>query len=226
MLNSGKIAAIRTDVTTILSRVTAAVAVASTALSNATWTNAKAAFLDAAISSRAAASTALSSATWTGTKAGYLDAAVSDAGLKVPSEILVPPLYYSASPPGSIPSVSKTQSITGNWLDFISITGSSGVLSFINALCVANTGSENIQVRLVIDGVVVFSETVFTSSSDEDSSVTLVGGLSIGLSPTGGTAGFLAFEQMIFKTSLSFSVKQTTVGSTTVKGFYRYYLTD
>lgn len=41
------------------------------------WTSARAAYLDAAVTSRAEAATALSTATWTGTKAGYLDAAVS-----------------------------------------------------------------------------------------------------------------------------------------------------
>lgn len=55
-------------------------AAASTALSNATWTDTRAGkldSLDAAITSRAPASTALSNATWTAAKAGYLDAAIS-----------------------------------------------------------------------------------------------------------------------------------------------------
>lgn len=55
-------------------------AAASTALSNATWTNTRAGkldSLDAAITSRAPASTALSNATWTDAKANYLDAAIS-----------------------------------------------------------------------------------------------------------------------------------------------------
>lgn len=42
-----------------------------------TWTDAKAGYLDAGISSRAPSSTALSTATWTNTKAGYLDSTVS-----------------------------------------------------------------------------------------------------------------------------------------------------
>lgn len=54
-----------------------ACAAASTALSTATWTNAKAALIDVALSSLAPASTALSTAVWTGTKAGYLDASVN-----------------------------------------------------------------------------------------------------------------------------------------------------
>ncbi len=49
----------------------------ATALTNATWTDAKAAFLDASVSSRAPASTALSNSMWTDTKAGFLDAAIS-----------------------------------------------------------------------------------------------------------------------------------------------------
>jgi len=50
---------------------------ASTALSNATWTDTRAGYLDAAISTRAPASTALDNTVWTNTKAGYLDAAIS-----------------------------------------------------------------------------------------------------------------------------------------------------
>ena len=49
---------------------------ANTALSNATWTDARAGYLnnlDAKISTRAAANTALSTATWTNARAGYLD---------------------------------------------------------------------------------------------------------------------------------------------------------
>ena len=41
-------------------------------------TAARAAYLDAAITSRAAAATALDNTVWTSTKAGYLDQAISD----------------------------------------------------------------------------------------------------------------------------------------------------
>jgi hypothetical protein len=46
-------------------------------LDPAVWTDAKAGYLDASVSSRAAASTALTNATWTDTKAGYIDAGIS-----------------------------------------------------------------------------------------------------------------------------------------------------
>ena len=52
----------------------------STALSTATWTNTRAGNLDnlnATVSSRAPSSTALSTNVWTGTKAGYLDTNIS-----------------------------------------------------------------------------------------------------------------------------------------------------
>lgn len=68
------------DLDTLLGRLDAAMssrAAAATALSNATWTDAKAAFLDAAMSSRAAAATALSNAVWTDAKAAFLDALIS-----------------------------------------------------------------------------------------------------------------------------------------------------
>ncbi len=48
-------------------------AAASTALTNATWTDAKAGQIDASISSRAPSSTARSTAQWTNTRAGNLD---------------------------------------------------------------------------------------------------------------------------------------------------------
>jgi hypothetical protein len=63
-----------------LARLDAAVttrAAASTALSNAIWTDTKAGYLDAAVTSRAPAATALTNATWTDAKAAYLDAAIS-----------------------------------------------------------------------------------------------------------------------------------------------------
>ena len=44
--------------------------------------------LDVAVSSRAPSSTALSSAMWTDTKAGYLDAAISSVAYPVQTEII------------------------------------------------------------------------------------------------------------------------------------------
>ena len=72
---------------TLLSRITDARAVkldnldttvssrapSSTALSNATWTNARAGYLDNIAGGVPPASTALSTATWTNARAGYLD---------------------------------------------------------------------------------------------------------------------------------------------------------
>jgi hypothetical protein len=52
-------------------------ALAATALSDAVWTAAKAAFLDADISSRAPSATALSDATWTNAKAAFLNASIA-----------------------------------------------------------------------------------------------------------------------------------------------------
>tara|TARA_B100002019_G_scaffold233984_1_gene208093 strand:+ start:16281 stop:16886 length:606 start_codon:yes stop_codon:yes gene_type:complete len=49
------------------------------------WTDAKAGYLDAAITSRAAAATALSTATWTGTRAGYLDNLDATVSSRAPS---------------------------------------------------------------------------------------------------------------------------------------------
>ena len=68
---AGKIDKLDNLDTTVSSR-----AAAGTALSNATWTNARAGkidSLDTTVSSRAAAGTALSNATWTNARAGYLD---------------------------------------------------------------------------------------------------------------------------------------------------------
>jgi hypothetical protein len=61
---------------------------AATALSTATWTNARALLvdhLDADVSSRAAAATALSTATWTGTRAALLDHLDADMSSRAPS---------------------------------------------------------------------------------------------------------------------------------------------
>jgi hypothetical protein len=82
---SGHTSAIAGTVATNLDASVSSRAPAATALSNATWTNAKAAFVDASIASRAPAATALSTVEWTNTRASYLDASIAGIGLAIPS---------------------------------------------------------------------------------------------------------------------------------------------
>lgn len=74
---ANKLTAARATLIPNLDATIASRAPAATALSDATWTAARAARLDADISSRAAAATALSTATWTTALAAHLDADIS-----------------------------------------------------------------------------------------------------------------------------------------------------
>jgi len=83
---------------------------ASTALSTATWTSARATNLDnldSTISSRAPSSTALSTATWTNTRAGYLDAAIST---RAPSSTALSSNVYTSTRAGNLDNLDTTVS--------------------------------------------------------------------------------------------------------------------
>ena len=231
LLNSGKLSAIITDVTTLLSRVTAGVAVASTALSNAVWTNAKAAFLDVSISSRAAA-TALQTvdnelatvdANVDAIKAdtdAYLDAKVSEAGAKAPSSLLDP---MTSSGAGSVTSwdsnglhsIVNVSSETG-WLTQLDITAA-GVIEFLGLEYSSATDNEDCGFRVTIDGTVVFSDTtVFTSSAQELAILSF-----IGLVSNGG----ISLAAVPFKTSFKVEIYQPVSTANEETTWYKYYLT-
>lgn len=91
------------------------VAPSSTALTNATWTDAKAAFLDAAVTSRAAAATALTNATWTDAKAGFLDVAITSrlAPTTAGRTLLVTTGGHSAIDWGNVNAPTTTVGLTG-----------------------------------------------------------------------------------------------------------------
>ena len=118
--------------TAIVDSVIEGAARASTALSNAVWTNAKAAYLDEAVSAAktltaaydaaktaAQASTALSNATWTDTKAGYIDAAVS----AIPTTPLLAASYTAPDNAGVAAIKAKTDNLPSDPADASVVAG-------------------------------------------------------------------------------------------------------
>lgn len=145
---------------------------ASTALSNATWTNARAALLDnldAKISSRAPASTALSNSVWTNARAGYLDAINANAALLTAAR---------ASYIDMIPSIPSNFSTLNNRIKGIDITklvsekvtyqtlgetaiisySGGGVLYGIIAEYNPNKINTSFGLKIIIDGVAILNQ--------------------------------------------------------------------
>lgn len=160
ILNSGKLA-------TLLERITAT----------------RAGYLDAAISSRAAAATALSTATWTNARAAKLDQIgaiipttnglkgrpVSNSGL----------LASVGSAGASFLSTSGSTSTYDSWTNVLAVTGA-GVLEFLSVYATANASDRNAQARLSIDGNVVWTSDTdaWQTASDNNDGVYLVGSAS------------------------------------------------
>ena len=200
--------------TTISSR-----APASTALSNITWTNARAGYLDTTVSSRAPASTALSNADYTTTRAGYLD--------KLPQldPLTLPPIaggiahgalasgepQYSAIV--SSPPYLKVQRTTTGTTAVVSITGK-GVLNFcafaVRVFSGIKTWSGTAQV--IIDGV-TFSVPISATSGAAETwrSFYFVGGPN------------WVIDQIPFHTSLVINIIQTSgSGNGSIDCVYKY----
>lgn len=159
--------------TTISSR-----APASTALSNATWTDTRAGYIDTTISSRAPSSTALHNAVWTDTRAGYLDAITQ----------LLPIANAPAAGGLTVEEFATSQTGLGSFLDSyigissplphtsyttngtytpINLTSKRGVLQFLAiSLTPTNTSgvtpAGTVTATLAIDGVTVWSDSITT----------------------------------------------------------------
>ena len=185
--------------TTISSR-----APASTALSNATWSDTRAGYVDTTISSRAPASTALSNADYTATRAGYLDKLLP---------LTLPPIaggiahgaLASGEPQYSAivnsPPYLKVQRTTTGTTAVVSITGK-GVLNFcafaVRVFAGIKTFSGTAQV--IIDGVTFSVPISATSGSSTETwqSFYFAGGAN------------WVMDQIPFHTSLVINIIQTS----------------
>lgn len=222
--------------------------IAQVAAFRAAYTDAKAAYLDATISSRAPSSTALSSSTWTGTKAGYLDttissrasqsdvtaikadtdayldAKVSEAGMNKPSSIVGYTIYERPGNSGlSRHGTVSCGATTSQWYNYVSVNGSGWIhLLGVDTSTQNPTGTWNI--RLLIDNVQVFYQAgVFTSATKTNEGYLVVGsGISDGSSPY--WLG-VSFGLVRFTTSFQLQVQRTgTGGASNFNGLVFYQL--
>ena len=201
------------------------------ALLLARLTAARAAFLDAAISSRAAATTALTNATWSDARAGKLDnldAAISSVGSAPPITSGLKGRYTSAqSAPATAltaaasaagtyiaPSSNVSSSTFDLWTTLLNVTSSSGVITWITLNVNTNTANLDTQARLSIDGNVVYTSDANAWAGGDDADILpLVGGY--------------AHEAIPFSTSflLEFKITENSAGTVSMQHRTRYHIT-
>lgn len=156
-------------------------------------TAARAAFLDAAISSRAAASTALSTATWTSGRAtnlDNLDMAIT-ALLGVPTtgglddsnrfdsngDLINNFVGFAGDLGTAIAPVTKSFTSISTWETVAEVSSGSGVISLMSIYQISNASSRNVQVRLTIDSNVVYTSAsnLFNATGDDGDGFCIIG---------------------------------------------------
>jgi len=218
LLLSGKIETIKTNVATLISRLTSTRAAL---LDN----------LDAAISSRAPSSTALSSAIWTSTKAGYLDQPISG----ISSIGLVPTTLPWGSGPasdyrrsnleaffdntaanklifgGQMINSTKTAQLTTTFSDALSLTGP-GVIDFLAIWrTTATESNEDVDLRIVIDGTTVLSlASAWQTSLDDTDGFVLIGDLLWDDAGGAPLYGGINYRRIPFQTSFALQLAAAT----------------
>lgn len=190
------------------------------------WSQTKADFLDAGISSRAPSSTALSTATWTGGRAAALDTiagidtkatAILDSGaidsVSVNSGVAISSSLAAVLNQLVGPAMTQTVISGAGYVTIDSITGK-GVLEFLAFSVPSHTGG-SYGFRLTIDGVVVhnLTNTLFATNDG------LVVAGCVGV--VGGNLAGVAFGHWPFNASLLIEVYSS--GATgTLRTFRKY----
>jgi hypothetical protein len=205
------------------------------------YTTARAAYLDAAITSRAPSSTALTDTTWTDSRAGKLDnldVAVSTIGTSPPITSGLKGVGVSNGELTTVnftggggtwdhiaPVVSTNQTAASTWLTLLTETSSSGVIKFMSVYQILNASDKDIQARLKIDGNIVWTSDTdaWKWAGDNNSGFALVGAAWNVVSTTYS----LAFENIPFSDSFLLEWQQTEAGaaSITMGTRSRYHLT-
>ena len=202
ILNSGKLA-------TLLTRLTAA----------------RAAFLDAAITSRASAT---DYTTARAAKLDFLDAAISSIGDAPPTTNGLKGRWDTAqTPPAAAPTGAQilqgaymsafadvSSSTYDLWTTLLNVTASSGVITWCSVYTNTNTSNLNTQARLSIDGNVVYtSSTTAWTGGDDGDVLCLAGGWGI--------------ESIPFSDSflLEFKITENSAGTVDMRHRTRYHIT-
>ena len=195
-------------------------------------TAARAAFLDADISSRAPASSALSTTQWTNaraTKLDNLDKLLSTIGPVPPTTnglkgviISNADIYVTSTGSRTIsPIITASTSTYNVWTTLLSVTAV-GVIEIMTAYQVANTSDRDAQLRLKIDGNIVYisNADLWKVTGDDNDGISLIGTVS-------SSFGGLAWASISFSTSflLEFKKTENAAGTVEIGTLARYYLT-
>lgn len=178
--------------------------------------------LDAAVSTRSAASTALSNAVWSDARAGKLDTAALEASPLLSAPIasgLIPtaPTEIVLTDPTSVYTINSGlyhQSTTSaSYVDAVNYTGK-GVLQFAALQCQQSTSSSaTATMQITIDGVVIQAPTVPAHSNNSYAKIIAI----VGVITTGS---LVSLDSIPFKTSLRIEYKTTSPG--TARSFVKY----
>lgn len=190
-------------------------------------TAARAAFLDAATTSRAAAATALSTGQWTNARAANLDnldQLVSLSGAKAPTTNGLKGVRTTLNAnffPDGLVTANTTTSTFNVWAELLGEASASGVISVLAVMQNANTNSLDWGARLSIDGKVVWpsSNSLWNNTSHDGAGVTVIG--------IGQASDDILPQEIHFKSSFSLEIRknENSAGTIDVNAQYRYYLT-
>lgn len=200
------------------------------------WTQAKADFIDAAVSSRAPSSTALSSQIWTTLRAAYLDqipvnaanitALLNNPALQVPTTLAVSPTIQNmrtaltTNGPTSLTSINTAQSATPNtYVTIINEVGA-GVIEFLGAAAVS-TGGGTHRLRVTIDSN-VFTFDPWQSGANTANGKTLIGALAIDGS---SYVSALSLSRVPFKTAFKVETSCSLNNGSSMDTYFNYYRT-
>ena len=191
----GKLATLSTNITTLLRRVSANVALAATALSSADWTTARAGYLDKL------------NVTGNVAREGTPLLTPPMAGGIVPYSAANGQVSMGATIPTSWPQwISHASGAVGTtFTDVVNITGS-GVVNFAAVQLAASGASPTLYMDVIIDGA-----TTISFATAANSSAVGIGPILIGSVGGNVTYGFTpVFEDIPFKVSLQIRVKSSS----------------
>lgn len=141
-----------------------------------------------------------------------LDAPPIAAGL-VGREVANAQIYQVNGGQRAWPAVSGSTSVYDSWTTILTLSGA-GIMEFLPVYQTANASDRDAQLRLTIDGVVVYTSDVdlWKATGDNNDGVCLVGDIFV----SGGSVDFFTFGRLAFKSSFLLEFKKTENAAGTV----------
>lgn len=197
--------------------------------------------VDVLTSTRAPASTALTDATWTDAKAAFLDKKISEAGSSPPILISGHPMVkrnvgadadtwhnYIGGETGLRLADNIASGAFNVWTNLFSYTGS-GCIKLLYVEQETNPSSRDMDLRVLIDGTAVMSaNALFTVTGDDGDKVMMIGDSWADRDLGDATQlAILTFDSVFFNTSFAVEVRKseddTGNGTFDVFGIYHKY---